>query len=274
MIFSLLLFNKSLDLDWWSRFLDLFLSLWLWFWCIFILVVNSTRRSTNLLFNHLSELGDFVDETLWLSWSIILLSLLRDLKVHMLVFVFLAMMGSSWSWVRLSRIDSILSHGLVVKATLRPPPIRSIFCTILPPITYDWALSLGLYSNILASSHLVNDSWGIDHPDLLISLRQISLSLLLPIALELFLHLLFVFFVFILADVIFNQLIYSFLVLGCEGLGAQGLSLGLFKGFGVEIILLPAGSCDTCFGVSNSCQLLRVGPRLTCWMILSLLHWL
>jgi hypothetical protein len=78
----------------------------------------------------------------------------------------------------------------------------------------NWALCL--YGHIIASSNLVDNLRGIDHSDLLIPLGKISLSLLLPVVLELFLNLLFILFMFVLANISLDQFVNSLFVLGYQ----------------------------------------------------------
>ena len=208
MVLSFFLFYESLNLNWWSGLLKF---LWLNFWDRLCLVVGSARWTSYFLLNHLGQLCYFVNKTNRLATFVLWLI---NLKVHVLIFVLLAVMGSSRPRMRCSRVNSIFPKSLIIEATLRPPSIRSIFGTCLPSLACNWALCL--YGHIIASSNLVDNLRGIDHSDLLIPLGKISLSLLLPVVLELFLNLLFILFMFVLANISLDQFVNSLFVLWCQ----------------------------------------------------------
>lgn len=180
-------------------------------------------------------------------------------------------MGSSRPRVRCSRINSIFPKGLIVEATLRSPSIWSIFCTSLPSLAAYRALCL--YGQIIASSNLVDDFRGIDHSDLLVPLGKISFSLLLSVLLKLLFNLLFILFMLVLANIVFDQFVNSLLVLGCQSLVTESLSLNFLQCLDIKVVFLSTCSSHAWLCHSGSCKLLLIRSWLALRMILSLLNW-
>jgi hypothetical protein len=88
---------------------------------------------------------------------------------------------------------------------LSSSPIGTLLCTHDLSIGRNRAMSL--YGDVCSSIDYLG---GIDHPDLLISLAQLSFPLLLPVSLKLFADLLFIFFGLVFSDIILDELVNSF----------------------------------------------------------------